>query len=197
MGGNEPGSASRSRAAWARFKSALFTSTETAASLLPTDSSADATLRSIMTALIETYGSLAEPRYDKIYVTMNGPVHRNLIAELRRNGMDVLETTDENDDVSTQLDVSQSGDWVSLDLSGVGPFAALVHQGEDEQYSWVTTPDQGPTPLAKVVAALVEQAGFLLLTRDIVTRTIKMTCLDESTEATLYQVLFTDTDWIP
>ena len=150
-----------------------------------------------MTALVETYGSLAEPRYEKIYVAMAGPVHRNLIAELQRNGMEVRETTDLNDDVSTQLDVSQSGDWVSLDLSGVGPFAALVHQGEDEKYSWVTTPDQGLTPLTKAVAALVERARFLLLTRNIVTRTVKMNRWDGATEATLYQALFTDTDWIP
>ena len=79
--------------------------------------------------------------------------------------MNVLETTDENDDVSSRLVVSRSGDWVGLGLSGIGPFAALIHQDQDEQYFWVTTPDQGPTPLAKTVAGLVEEAGFLLLTR--------------------------------
>ncbi len=111
--------------------------------------------------------------------------------------MDVLDTTDLNSDVSTHLVVSQSDDWVGLGLSGIGPFAALVHQDEDEHYSWVTAPDQGPTPLAKAVAGVVEQAGFLLLTRDVVTRTVKMNSWDGSTEATLYQALFTDTDWIP
>ena len=161
------------------------------------DATDDATLRSIMTALVATYGSLAEPRCDKIYVAIAGPVHRNLIEEFRQNGMTVRETTDVNADVSNHLVISQSGDWVGLGLSSVGPFAALVHQGEDERYFWVTTPDQGPTPLAKIVATLVEQAGFLLLTRDIVTRTVKMNRWDESTEATLYQALFTDTDWIP
>ena len=162
-----------------------------------TDAAADVMLRSIMTALVTTCGSLAKPRYEKIYATMAGPVHRNLIAELRRTGMNVLETTDENDDVSTRLVVSRSGDWVGLGLSGIGPFAALIHQDQDEQYSWVTTPDQGPTPLAKTVAELVEEAGFLLLPRDIVTKTVKMNLWDGSTEATLYQALFTDTDRIP
>ena len=55
----------------------------------------------------------------------------------------------------------------------------------------------GADAVARAVAALVEQAGFLLLTGDIVTRTIKMNGWDGSTEATLYQALFTDTDWIP
>ncbi len=99
--------------------------------------------------------------------------------------------------MSTHLVVSQSSDWIGLGLSGVGPFAALVHQGEDEQYSWFTEPDRRPTPLARTVATFVEQAGFLLLTRDVVARTIEMNCVDGSTEATLYQALFTDTDRIP
>ncbi len=47
-----------------------------------------------MTAMVTTYGNLAEPRYHDIYVTIDGRAHRNLIAELRRNGMDVLDTTD-------------------------------------------------------------------------------------------------------
>ncbi len=128
---------------------------------------------------------------------MNGPVHRNLIAEFRQNGADVLDTTDGNNDVSTFLDVSQSRDLVGLTLSGIGPFAALIHQGEDDRYFWISGPDQGPTPLAKVVAALAQQAGFLLLTQDVVTRMIKMNRWDESTKATLYQALVTDSDWIP
>ena len=162
-----------------------------------TDASADATFRSIMTALVATCGSLAEPRYEKIYVTINGPVHRNLIEEFRQNAMDVLETTDMNADVATFLVLRQSGDEVGLALSGVGSFASLVHQDKDEQYSWITVSDQGPTPLATVVAKLVEQVGFLLLSRDIATRTIEMNLWHGATEATLYQALFTDTDWIP
>ena len=75
-----------------------------------TDAAADVMLRPIMTALIATYGSLAESRHDKIHVAMDGPIHRDLIAELRRNGMDVLNTTDENDDVASFLDISQFGD---------------------------------------------------------------------------------------
>ena len=128
---------------------------------------------------------------------MDDPIHRNVIAELQGNGIDVLDTTDENDDVASFLVISQSGDEVGLALSGVGPFASLVHQDEEERYSWVIDPDQGPTALAKSVAAHVVKAGFLLLSRDVVTRTIKMNRWDGSTEATLYQALFTDTDRIP
>lgn len=163
----------------------------------PKGISADAKIQPIMDALIASYGSLAAPDFGKIYATMAGPSHRTLIAELRGKGLDVLETTDENDDVSTQLVAARSGDQVSLGLSGVGPFAAVVHQGGDGQYSWITQPDKGPTPLAKLVAALVEQAGFQLLNRDVVIGTIKMNRPDGSTEATLYQALFTDSDQVP
>ena len=46
------------------------------------------------------------------------------------------------------------------------------------------------------MAGPVEQAGFLLLNGDIVTKTVKMNRWHGSTEATLYRALFTDTDWI-
>ena len=163
----------------------------------PKGISADAEIQPIMDALVASYGSLAAPDFSKIYVTMAGPFHRKRVAELRGKGVDVLETTDENDDVSTQLVAAQSGDQVSLGLSGVGPFAAVVHRGGDGRYSWVTQPDKGPTPLAKLVAALVEQAGFQLLAREVVIKTIKMNRPDGSTEATLYQALFTDSDQVP
>lgn len=158
---------------------------------------ASAKIQPIMDALIASYGSLATPDYGKVYVAMAGSSHRQLIAALRAKGVDVLETTDENDDVSTQLVAAQSGDQVSLGLSGVGPFAAVVHQDGKGQYSWVSQPGKGPTPLAKLVATLVEQAGFRLLDRNVVTGTIKMKRPDGSTEATLYQALFTDSDQIP
>lgn len=41
------------------------------------------------------------------------------------------------------------------------------------------------------------KAGFLLLSRDVVTRRAKLNRWDESTEAALCQALFTDADWIP
>ncbi len=163
----------------------------------PHGTSADATFQSIMDALATCYGSLAEPNFRKVYVTMGSPLHRDLIAGLRRKGVDILETTDENDDVSNQLVATLSGDQVGLGLSGVGPFAAVVHQGEDGRYSWVTQPDKAPTPLAALVAAAVKQSGFKLLDRNMVMRTIKMNRADGTTEATLYQALFTDSDRVP
>ncbi len=95
----------------------------------------DADIQPIMDALLATYGSLAAPNFSKIYATMAAASHRKPIADLRERGADVLETTDENDDVSTQLFVTQSGDEVGLSLSGVGPFAAVVHYGRDGQSS--------------------------------------------------------------
>ncbi len=163
----------------------------------PRNTSTDAEVQSIMTALIATYGSLAEPDFSKVYEKMNSPIHRNVVAELRGQGMDVLETTDENDDVSTQLVISRSGDQAYLELSGIGPFAAMIHLAGNEQGSWVIYPDKGPTPLATLVATVVEQAGFRLLSREIVLKTVRMNRPDGSTEVTLYRALFTDTDRIP
>ena len=159
--------------------------------------SVDSQLKLIMDALVASYGSLTSPDFRKVYITMSGPSHQKFVAELRRKVIDVLETSDENDDVSTQLVAARSGDQVSVGLSGVGPFATVIHCSEDGRYSWVTKLEEGPTPLAELVAMLVEQAGFQLLDRDILIRTIAMNRPDGSTEATLNQALFTDSDRIP
>lgn len=161
------------------------------------DASADAMLPSIMAALTACYGSLSSPTFKCVYAAMSGPTHRNLVAALGQQDVELLETTDENDDVSTQLVVSWDNDQVGLGLSGVGPFAALIHGSEDEGFAWVTRADAAPTPLAGLVASLVEQAGFLLLDRSLLARTVKMNRFDGTGEATLYQALFTDSDRIP
>ncbi len=128
---------------------------------------------------------------------MESSLHRQLVEDFRAKGVEITETTDQNDDVATHLAAGQGGDEVGLMLSGVGPFAALLHQDGNGRYCWVTRPDKAPTPLAALIATTVERAGFQLLNRDTVTRTIAMNRADGATEATLYQALFTDSDVIP
>ena len=123
--------------------------------------------------------------------------YQSLIDTLRSDGIDIVDTTDFNDDVSVRLILKKSGDRLALSLSGVGPFAALVGQDSAQHYFWVTGPEDAPTPLAATVARMVQQAGFRLLDRSLVSQPIAMTWYDGSTEVTLYQALFTDTDWIP
>ena len=155
------------------------------------------TYLSIIDALMACYGSLAAPDFRKIYVTLRSPLHQSISEGLRSKGVDIIETTDENDDVSTQLVATQSGDQVALGLSGVGPVAAVVHQGKDGRSCWVTLPDQAPSPLAALVAAYVAAAGFVLLDRDMAMPTITMNRAGGDAKATLYQALFTDSDNIP
>ena len=161
------------------------------------DASGDATFQSIMAALTACYGDLAAPNFRKAYAGMESSLHRQLIEDLRAKGIEITETTDQDDDVATHLAAGQGGNEVGLMLSGVGPFAALLHQDGDGRYCWVTRPDKAPTPLAALIATTVERAGFQLLNRDTVTRTIAMNRADGATEATLYQALFTDSDVIP
>ncbi len=159
--------------------------------------SGDATMQSIMTALQSCYGSLEDPYFSKIYATLEGDRYRQLIENLRSSGIEVVETTDFNDDVSHQLVAIQAGDEVALGLSGVGPYATLRHLQTDDRSQWITRSDAAPTALASFVAQTVERAGLQLLDRDTVTRTIRMNCADGATQVTLYQALFTDTDVIP
>lgn len=161
------------------------------------DISGDVTLQSVKYALAACYGSLADPDFRAVHAALRSPMHRHLIEELRAKGLEIIETTDENDDVSNQIVAVLSGDRVSVGLSGVGPFATIIHQAADGRYRWVTGPGKAPTPVAAVVASAVQQAGFRLLDRKTVARSIKMNRADGTRHATLYQALFTDTDRFP
>jgi hypothetical protein len=161
------------------------------------NTSDDATVRAIMTVLRSCYGNLDAPDFRKVYAGMDSDRYRQLIEALRSGGIGITETTDRNDDVSIQLVLDQAGDQVGLGLSGVGPFAALLHQDADGRYCWVTRPDDAPTPLAALVATAVQRAGLQMLDRSTVTKTIRMARADGTAEATLYQALFTDSDRVP
>jgi hypothetical protein len=155
------------------------------------------TLRKIRAALSDCYGSLGEPDFRKISGRLDNPRQHEVMQALLRKGIEILETTDENDDVSTQLVARRSGEQVGIGLSGVGPFAVVLHQGLDGEYRWVTGPDDASSSLASLIAETVERAGYELLDRKMVERRIRMKRADGSGEATLYQALFTDTDRIP
>lgn len=62
----------------------------------------------------------------------------------------------------------------------------------------MTQPKEAPTPLAATTAQTVQDAGFILLDRALVSQSIAMRWYyDGATEVTLYQALFTDSDQIP
>lgn len=161
------------------------------------DATDDATMQAVMKALRDCYGSLDDPNFRKVSDKLRSNPYSQLTEAIRANGIEITDTTDLNGDVSVQLVLDRSGDQVGLGLSGVGPYAVLLHEDADERYSWITQSENAPTPLAALIAAIVKQAGFKLLDRDVVTRTITMSRPDGTTEATLYQALFTDTDRIP
>ena len=157
----------------------------------------DTILQSIDLALEACYGDLAQPDFRKIYTNMEGSAYCQVGEGLQSEGIQVNDSTDLNDDVAIHIGVNQDGEGGWVALSGVGPFAAFIWHDRNGQYSWVTQPGNAPSPLAASVAKIVEGAGFALLGRNIVTQTIAMNRADGTTEATLYQALFTDSDVIP
>lgn len=158
----------------------------------------DETLRTILAALRACYGSLDQPSFHKVYETLRTESYREIIESLREGGIDVTDTTDLNDDVSIRVVLDRAGDQVGLALSGVGRFAAVIHQDPRGHYSWMTQPKEAPTPLAATTAQTVQDAGFILLDRALVSQSIAMRWYyDGATEVTLYQALFTDSDQIP
>ncbi len=157
----------------------------------------DELFRSIMAALDSCYGGLSEPSFSEVSATLRADPHREIQTSLQRKGIVVTDTTDLNNDVSTRLVLDRAGDQVGLALSGVGLFAAVLHQDSEGQYSWLLHPDHAPTSLAADTVRTVQKAGYKLLGRDVVSQSIAMNWYDGSTRATLYQALFTDSDRIP
>lgn len=151
----------------------------------------------ILTALHLCYGSLEEPNFRKVTAALKGGLYPDVIESLRGIGADITDTTDLNDDVAIHLALDRAGDQVGLALSGVGLFAAVLHQDAEARYSWVTHPEKAPTLLAATIARIVQQAGFQLLDRSLVSQSVATNWWDGSTEVTLYQLLFTDNDVTP
>ena len=133
-----------------------------------------------MRALGACYGSLDEPNFRKVSATLRSDPYRPLVEALQSSGIEITDTTDLNDDVSVHLILDRSGDQLGLALSGVGPYAALLHQDAAERYFWVTQPENALTPLAALVAQTAQRAGFQLLDRRLVSRKIKMSFCDGS-----------------
>lgn len=91
------------------------------------DRPGDATLHSIEAALTACYGDLEAPNFRKADATIESPLHQHLVEDLRAKGIEITETTDQSDDVAAHLAAVQGGHHVGLVLSGIGPFAALLH----------------------------------------------------------------------
>jgi hypothetical protein len=157
----------------------------------------ETTIQKITAALRSSYGDLDNPDFHKVASMLDQDPYRSLIENLRASGVMVTETTDPNDDVSTQLVVSRSGEQVALELSAVGPFGVVRHLREDGCSQWVSKPSETASSLAADVAAIAERAGLRLLDRDTAATKIRMNLTGEDTHATLYQALFTNTDRIP
>ena len=142
------------------------------------DTSDDTTARAIVAALRDCYGDLEAPGFRKVQARLDGDSSRRLIEMLRSDGIAINDTTDRNDDVSIQLVLDNQGDQVGLGLSGVGPFATLLHQDTKGRYHRVTRSESAPAPLAAHIATALEHADLTLLDRKTVTRTIRRSMLE-------------------
>ena len=157
----------------------------------------DKTMQDIMAALSTCYGDLDSPDFRLAALALDRDPHHRLKDALREGGRSLIETTDPNDDVSTQLVVRAGNEQVAVELSVVGDFAIVRLLRPDGASTWVTGPGDTTSALALHATRLVGRAGLKLLDRGTATTRVKIRVNDDQPTATVYQALFTNTDQVP
>lgn len=157
----------------------------------------DKTLQDIMAALRVCYGDLDNPDFRMAALALDRDPHRRLKDALREGGRSLVETTDPNDDVSTQLVVRAGNEQVAVELSVVGDFAIVRLLRPDGTSVWVTGPGDTTSSLALHAMRLVTRAGLKLLDRATAATKVRIRVNEDQPTSTVYQALFTNTELVP
>jgi hypothetical protein len=153
-------------------------------------------LDSILEQAVEKYGSLSSPEFFFVRKALDEDPFRGLIDELASD-FQIEEDTDPNDDVSFgYLLTKDSKQWV-LRISMVGPYAALFRMKRNgggevvEESSNVYVEERN-------IIQLVKQASIQFLTQAELEQPVEMNLSNTEPEnVKIYQVLFSDTDFLP
>ena len=146
----------------------------------------------VLAKIKECYGSLREPNFRRVSDYILSDPFRTLKESFVSSGVSVIDTTDINDDVSSNITFKHLDDWVQIALSGVGPYAIVFQKGIGRKFEWITSVEQAATPMASLVVERVQAAGFELVGRDLVSQKIDMEWWDGTTSVSFYQLLFSD-----
>ncbi|MFF2951709.1 hypothetical protein ACFVVU_10280 [Kitasatospora sp. NPDC057965] len=142
------------------------------------------------------YGSLERPTYHAILKLLERDPYRSLRSEFPPS-WSVEDVTDENDDVGSVWRITWGGGGTLLRLSMIGPYATAfrLHSAGYATGECVFPPATEGEGAAgreeeRRLADIVRGAGFALLSRAELDRTVPLRLANADEPVTLYEALF-------
>jgi hypothetical protein len=155
--------------------------------------------RLVLAEIERAYGSLSEPRHFAITRHFQERPYAAFIEELEAD-FEVIDTTDENDDVAFILSLSRDGEHWALGLSTVAPYAVLARADPSTQvWTHVLTPSSPDlTPSEQDVVNRVSAIDLQLLDKEDLERPVPLNIAGmDPSSVRVYQALFTSADILP
>ncbi len=155
-------------------------------------------IRSILADVRTAYGeNLNAPDYRKVVKSLSLNLYSNIIDRIKLHGVNAIEYTDANDDVSRQIVIGSKGEEIAMGLSVVGPYASVRALRSDGKSTWITGENKTLSNLCEFIMNILEEFRITVIDRKIAATYLPMKMLNQEKQATVYQALFTDTDVIP
>lgn len=155
-------------------------------------------IEEVLKSVLETYGSFAVPRFEKINSRFQQNMWGELLEELNEAGI-MVEKTDLNSDVSRVLEFFENGSHVlTIQLSLVGSYALMFRIFGPASEMFLSETSDCLSELETSIFTLAKKHGMKLLNFDELNYFVKMILFDTPPEKVcLYQVLFSDNEFLP
>lgn len=136
------------------------------------------------------YQSLYEPDYSGVCIPTNESIA--LKNELE-NITEIIDVTDENDDVGFILSVKGSLASYTLMISWVGNYVAILGHLGDSMMQAIS--EIGKDELLNKLINKIKSSGFYILDDDLLQKSIDFVSINSDEDKTrIYKILFTDSD---
>lgn len=145
----------------------------------------------VLAAIDSAYGNRLKPTFNFVSTHRARETYCAILSELHRC-FDVVDTTDENDDVALVLALRRNERTVTLYLSMVGRFAALLTNEEGTLRFIGDEATRGEPDLAMIGEAL-RGGGVALIRGEALRQNVALRLPDEP-GATMFRALFSSID---
>lgn len=147
-------------------------------------------IEEIKKQILLKYRSLNEPNYSEVCIPTNESIA--LKNELEKIA-EIIDVTDENDDVGFILSVKGSLANYTLMISWVGNYVAILGQLGDSMVQAIS--EIGKDELLNKLINMIKSSGFYILDDNLLKKSIDFVPINSDEDKTrIYKILFTDGD---